>query len=643
MPDTLTEEQNTLQANLSALKEYYPHIYSVLESDLSTCVITFSGPENKTLNITGNQKEITVSAHQRETAISNIVNPGNSKPIYLSIGLGVGDELQKLYDITQRPIPELPNCKLPIYIVEPEPLMLIAAMHSHDMCTLLESQRVQWFIGEDAPEKIADYFEASRQAIHPTHFITHWYPQDHPIAQASIKAANEATNKSSAAQYQLKIKTNNHYKKITSDEWKDIFTSKNRPLRIMGGTSRFTTFLQYCMRDLLAGFESLGHKTLLHIEESDISRITPHDVLASIDEFKPDVIIYIDHFRDEYPFLPKNIPFVNWIQDLLPNIINPKSRTFLPFDFTYVFAPRWMKLLSDLPAYTGHNIDVLHLGINPEIYHPIQDTEKTFDVLYVSHLVPIEQTLRLIINTNNVFEINPDEKELLDSRIISYDQLLIIYRLIAEELDELLIDELWNYAHTATREPFILRILKKAKIPTEKSIVEHFIKSKRFLNDIVFAIKTRPLTALINQGFDVRIYGHNWNLHSDFSEYSYGPIENGTPLNLLMNQARICLNNSQGVSLHMRALEILGSGSFMISREIASDNSDLREFLTEDEDVFFFKNEADIVHKVEYWLEHETKREQSSSLTHTKALSIFDYKNVAKTIQKSIQGRLPEP
>lgn len=641
MNATLSEIKDTLQNNLTILKEYYPHVYSIIEGDLSSCSIAFSDPENKMLNITLGQKQISISAQQREVALSKIAKAETNEPTYLIVGLGVGDELLKLFDTTQLPVPELPYYKLPIYVVEPEPLMLIATMWLHDMRELFESQRIQWFIGENSPTELLEHFQSRQQAIHPTHFISHWYSDEHPVVSASRQNIYEASNKTNAAIYQLKIKINKYYNNITQDDWHDIFASKKRPLRIMGWTSRFTTFLQYCTRDLLAGFEELGHETLMHIEESDISRTTQQDTLATINEFKPDLLIIIDHFRHEYAFLPKNLPFVNWIQDLLPNITNPGSGSFNPLDFTYVFAPQWVDTLKNIPAYSDHKIDVLHLGINPNTYYPIENTEKTFDVLYVSHLIPTEQTLRPLVNSAYDFEVNQVEAALLDSGIISYEQLLLVYKLTAKTLDELFIEDLWEYhRNTSTRESNILHILSKLEIPTQKPIVEHFLKSKRIMNDIVFSIKTRPLSALIKQGIDVRIYGNNWDFHTDFHDNAQGPITNGPPLNLLMNQARVCLNNSSGVSLHMFALEILGSGSFMLSRDIPQDISDIRKFLTEDKDVFFFKNEIDIAKKVSYWLEHKTERKQVSNRAHIKALSIFNYKNIAKTIQTSIQERL---
>ena len=257
-----------------------------------------------------NKSELTISDSQRQSEVSKISNPEVNDPVYFVSGIGVGDELIKIFGITQFPIPELINFKLPIYVLEPDPRMLISSMQLHDMRELFESRRVIFFIGNNATNILREYFD-TRQAFFPSHYIFNWYPEEHTVSQKATQIINEAINKNGAITYTSKIKNNNYYNKITAGEWHTIFTSRNRPLRIMGGTSRFTSFLQYCIRDLLAGFHDNGHETLLYIEESDISRTTRHDMLATIDEFKPDIIIYIDYFRGEFPFLPTNIPFVN--------------------------------------------------------------------------------------------------------------------------------------------------------------------------------------------------------------------------------------------------------------------------------------------------------------------------------------------
>jgi hypothetical protein len=93
-------------------------------------------------------------------------------------------------------------------------------------------------------------------------------------------------------------------------------------LRILGITSRYTTFLQHSMRDWLAAMETMGHQTRLLIEQADHETMPALVMAEQCLSFRPDLILVIDHYRAEMPGLPRHVPCVMWIQDRLPNIYN---------------------------------------------------------------------------------------------------------------------------------------------------------------------------------------------------------------------------------------------------------------------------------------------------------------------------------
>ena len=61
------------------------------------------------------------------------------------------------------------------------------------------------------------------------------------------------------------------------------------------------------------------------IEEADHELLNTLCHAQACVDFKPDLILLIDHYRAEFPGLPTQIPAVMWIQDLLPNIFNPTA------------------------------------------------------------------------------------------------------------------------------------------------------------------------------------------------------------------------------------------------------------------------------------------------------------------------------
>ena len=100
---------------------------------------------------------------------------------------------------------------------------------------------------------------------------------------------------------------------------------RDQSMRVMGITSHYTTFLKYSMSDWLDAMDTLGHETRMVMEEADHQIANPLFFAEAIIDFKPDLILMIDHYRAEIPGLPRQIPCVMWVQDNLPNIFSAKA------------------------------------------------------------------------------------------------------------------------------------------------------------------------------------------------------------------------------------------------------------------------------------------------------------------------------
>lgn len=633
--------EQRLADNLRALAGANPAAHASLLALLPEVEITVSEETPTVVSVRRAERRYSVAAaHPAAEALSRI---DNRMSVCLISGIGSGAELLETLRRTEQPQSGPASAALPVYLLEPDPCALLAALCLYDFSAPLVCGRLLVWTGAEALEDYARHMSAHRQALFPTHQFAFLPPSASAFAQRTAECVNRLIDVTAERIARLEQAVAAHYAGQDVAAWRNVYTTARRPLRIMGCTSRFTTFIQYCIRDLLAGFERLGCATLLHQEESAVERTTQYDLLATIDAFKPDLILYIDHFRDEFAYIPRNVPFVNWIQDLLPNITRPAQRHLGALDFTFVFAPQWLPTLAAIECYADHDVRVLPLGINPDIYHPLADCPKTFDVLYVSHLVHPAKTLRPVVDPALGFEINAEESELLADGLISFEKLILVYMLMTKVFDGLLIDDLWKYVvQPPLRRSFVKRILGQAGIAADDALFEYFCTAKRIHDDIGHAIKTRPLIALARHGTDLRIYGNHWETVPGLSSYARGPAENGAALNTLMNQAKICLNNSPGTSLHMRALEILGAGAFLLSRDIHCDTSDIKDHLKENEETVLFRNETDIARIVRQWLDNDAERERMASLSHSKAMDIFSYDRVAGTILDTVRKRLSD-
>jgi len=126
--------------------------------------------------------------------------------------------------------------------------------------------------------------------------------------------------------------------------WSSRF-SQPGPRRVMLLTSRFSTFVKHSTRDLADALAALGHETRVVIQPDDFSSLAACGYMRAVREFDPDLMIVINYPRATIgDFLPRNLPWVCWIQDQMPHLFDHRIGQGLgPLDFTI-----------------GHVVPVLH-------------------------------------------------------------------------------------------------------------------------------------------------------------------------------------------------------------------------------------------------------------------------------------------
>ncbi|MBF0590354.1 MAG: glycosyltransferase family 1 protein, partial [Magnetococcales bacterium] len=141
----------------------------------------------------------------------------------------------------------------------------------------------------------------------------------------------------------------------------------------------------------------------------------------------------------------------------------------------------------------------------------------------------------------------------------------------------------------------------------------------------------------------VHAYGNNWDQFPDMKEAAKGSAQNGNMLNNLMNRSKICISNSPGTTLHMRALEIMGSRSFMLSKWVpeAWDNSPIKRYFSEEDgEVVFFNNEHELLELVQRYLPDEQAREKVAEASYKKVVETLSYKSIADSILETVRRSL---
>jgi glycosyltransferase involved in cell wall biosynthesis len=562
---------------------------------------------------------------------------------YALVGMGAGYELLEIFNATANPIPEMAEFEVAIYLLEADPGFWLLNLLLHDLEPLLTASRLLVYHDADYPQQLLAELEKFAAPLPDMLFALD--PQRSAEAGQLFNLV-EQVRTSRAERHQRNLQQiAAYYNSINHEQWRQKFSPDNvGQLRVMGFISRFSSFLKYCMRDWLDGFDRLGVTTLTCSESENYYLSNIEHLIDEINCFKPDLILSIDHFRHEYEGIPESVPFANWIQDMLPNITDNQI-AMKKMDFTYGFSRHWLAM-NNWDLYSNFPIEYLPLGFNDKHYYPEPFVGYEYDLLVISHLNEPEQTFlafRDVAEENWLFDSH--EIALLNEGSLSLAELRSIYRVLMKYLNELSINQYHKLRVDGQDNGFadIDELLQHQQIHVDKTVLFKLLAGSRsrFHYDYLLVMKTAPITTLIDAGLDLRIalYGRNWEKFSKFAPYAKGIAENGKFMNTLMNRAKICFNGSPGASLHMHALEIMASSAFMISRSTYKDAAPLDEYFSNDE-VIYYIDETDLVEKIKYYLTNDELRNQVAQRANQRIKALFSYQAIAGQILNSISCRV---
>ncbi|MEO5328721.1 MAG: glycosyltransferase [Magnetococcus sp. THC-1_WYH] len=650
----LLEEKlfQTLGDNLDSLDQNNPGLAKLLRTQkrkthLNLRVVMVDGKMTSlVLNFGNYQSFEMMDPNIREGIEERVSKMDIEQAVPLIFGVESGYDLLVLNDFTRVTDSISRDLKVerPVYVVEPIIERFLVILCMFDLRSLFLEGRFFFFVGENSLKDFAEYLLYPNVML-PNVFI---YTKNDKNLSTVIRELIEKCVESRKENFLQHIKqVQSYYRSLPESFWAETYHPRSdRPLRILGLTSRFTTFLQYATRDMLDGFRKLGHETKIVIESHSTHRINMFSVFEAFSQFKPDMIFLMDHFRWEHDFrFMDRVPVVTWIQDALENIVTDRTDVALTDrDFVFCFSDLWLKDGTlDCPLYRGKKIHFLPVGINTDVFYPEPDVAKDIDVLFVTHLVNPIRTL-LPFRTPS-WDLNLQGKK---QKIENVELDEVIFKNICSDLIATI--DSFSYrqlCHHVVR-PDLFQELGR-NIFQAHGVPPHLFPPS-FLSGMdspVFMeafslVKALPMIHLHEHGIDVHIYGKNWERFAQLGPRLKGSANNGQELNRLMNRSRICINNSAGTSLHMRALEILGSGNFLLTRRIPKeyDTASIIDHFTENEDFVFFEDEADLLDKIRYFLEHGSLRQEIAAKGYHKARQTFGYQVLAQNVLDVIHQEL---
>jgi len=437
-----------------------------------------------------------------------------------------------------------------VHVIVAEPQHLTAALAIHDYtgeAGPIRQPRFQWWVGLDWADQLEAALRGDLQLPFPQLCIEH-AAQGRRIADR-MRAVGQSV---STIALQVQPRVDAYYEQLDASELAAVFgDDPPRQPRALILTSRFTTVLQYSARDSAEALESLGWNVRLVMERSHYHQITGTSIQRHLDEHRPDMVFVIDHLRREYPkVFPKQLPWVCWIQDHLPNLTNRTAgasitrRDFVLTPVAPMYAERY-----DYPVR-----QILPVGkLTKMPTRPADWTSDGDDLAFVSHA---SQTPRRIIE--QVVEMTGGD--------VSCEQ--IIRRCAQRMID------VYDAGRSIATPYEVRRLLDETEaetgiainIPDLRPMVVDWLFTK--LNNALYRHEALGWFADIaeQRGLSLALYGHGWESHPRFGKYARGVVQYGEDLEQLARRTKINLQIVPFFCLHQRLLDGLAAGGFYLVR-----------------------------------------------------------------------------
>lgn len=499
---------------------------------------------------------------QAERILGHLQLKGLLPPPILLIGVGLGGCLVAVAAKTHRTFLEADSA---IYMIEPRLERIAIALHLHDLRPLLLEPRVYWFAGKDAEAQFEAFLLADhRRPIPAQRFLIDGAPGREAIEAALTRVSRKRVEDIQRIRTRLLMQHEHadaaHWARRFSLAINEQGARVDTPLRILGITSRHTTFLQYSMRDCLAALNALGHETQLLIDPSNHQPLDALSMLKAQEEFRPDLVLLLSRMRDEMSdLIHAAIPTVAWDQDALPWVFHEDRRPRLAWnDFLMGFSALNAAQRFGWPAHrclpcamaASSALDSPTDGRD----HPHQD-EPSFqcDLSYVSHASAA-----------------PEEELSHAARWLSDATERSLFYPAAETMLAL-----WR-SNTDFPGPVMTTLLNLAEekgIELSDGALDRLCRAVGRIGDRQFRHEALTWTAewADANGRVFELWGRGWEKHPRLAAYARGPIENGDRLSELYRRSRINLQLMGYGFIHQRALDGILAGGFFMARKTLAD------------------------------------------------------------------------
>lgn len=453
---------------------------------------------------------------------------------------------------------QAPNGYRPaIDIIEPDAQLLRLWLHLCDVVELVRREQLFVFAGEKAHEQYLRLRTQRLDRRDPTHVIHNTRPglQNGAIKHLLEQRVRPAVK---AQRQRLLDAQANRYAEMTPARWLERYrrAGVDEPeLRVAAMTTRFSTVMQFALRDLAAALKRRGIHCDVVMEASE--SVSGIDTVSLLGRERYDLAIVVNHLRWELDDqIHPNLPFVGWVQDYMPALWSKTSaERMTPLDLIVSPSTLQMETVYGYPAdqhLESSNLTDSHMYHDGEIVPELRE-RFTADAAYVSHGSATPQQL-----AEEMTQANPQLRTVIEN----------LLGLVRAEVED----------HGFIRGITVYRICREALVAAGGSADNRAALAE--LHPIAMTLYDRVLR---HQSLEwaaqwarerrrtMRIYGRGWEKHPTLSDFAAGPVENGEPLRAVYRCSTVNLQINGHNSLHQRLLDGLACGAFIATRRIPVD------------------------------------------------------------------------
>lgn len=440
-----------------------------------------------------------------------------------------------------------------LYALEGDAGALGAALYFLEDIEPLCHERVELLIGPDCVERFTALLDGAPQRDLPQHVLG--LPAAGDLQTRVLAALGDISSRRAATATSHLVAARQWYANKTALDWAERFAAAQRePLRVLGLTSRFTTVLQYVMRDLRAAFERKGHRFHTLIESTDHDLLTPLEITRTVNEFRPDLVIAIDHTRaGQNGLIPERVPFVCWAQDALPHLMTPRAGESMN-DLEFFIAPELHQFVTTY-RYPAERGLAWTLATDAALY--------SADPLPEIDLAPHRCDVSYVSNQSQTPE----------AFVADY-----LARSMNHDKGRILCEWLWRRIESQVRggasPPSATLLLPEAReatgiAPSDAAAAD--LLARTFihpLSELIFRQSTLEWVAAYCEqtGRTLRLYGLGWESHPRLGRYACGVARNGAMLRAVYQASRVNLQVIGSGAVHQRLLDGLAAGGFFLIR-----------------------------------------------------------------------------